>query len=107
MKCKHSTATSDTPCSFVTRHGASVIGILSGFDRLRFLGSWRALYDPKYMMAYLCRAKVLLKDFAQFVSGCTDRVRQATHPMAEQSERPVTYLQRSSDRKETLARQLA
>lgn len=59
------------------------------------------------MLAYLCRVKVLLKDFAQFVSGCTDRVRQAAHRLAEQSGRPVTYLQRSSDRKETLARQLA
>ncbi len=59
------------------------------------------------MLAYLCRVKVLLKDFAQFVSGCTDRVRQAAHQLAEQSGRPVTYLHRSSDRKETLARQLA
>ena len=58
-------------------------------------------------MAYLCRAKVLLKDFAQFVSGCTDRVRQATHQLAAQSGRPVTYLQRSSERKEALARRLA
>jgi len=58
-------------------------------------------------MAYLCRAKVLLKDFSRFVISWTDRVRAAAHQLAEQAGRPVTYLPRSSDRKETLARQMA
>src|SRR6266571_6576116 len=99
MNNNPSTETGNTHSTFVTQHSSSVIGGFSGFDRLRLLASWRALYDPKYMMAYLCRAKVLLKDFSRFVTGCTDRVREATHQLAAQSGRPVTYLQRSSDRK--------
>lgn len=59
------------------------------------------------MLAYLCRARVLLKDFGHFVTSCTDRVREATDQLAAQRGRPVTYLQRSSERKETLARALA
>ena len=107
MKNKQSTTTSETPCSFVEQHNDSVRGVLSGFDRLRLLASWRALYDPRYMLAHLCRAKVLLKDFGQFVTACTDRVKEATNGLATRTGRPVMYLQRSWDRKERLARALA
>jgi hypothetical protein len=59
------------------------------------------------MMRYLSRVGVLLKDFAGFASGWTDRVRAAAHQLAEQHRRPLTYLHGSTQRKELLARDLA
>ena len=59
------------------------------------------------MMRYLSRTGVLVKDFAAFAAGWTERVRAAAHQLAEQSGRPLTYLHGSSQRKELLARDRA
>ncbi|MBI3849419.1 MAG: hypothetical protein HY298_03870, partial [Verrucomicrobia bacterium] len=107
MKIKVTTTTSDAPSPFVTQHAADVIGVLSGFDRLRLMGTLRPLYQPSLMMRYLSRAGVLLKDFAAFAAGWTERVRAAAHQLAEQSGRPLTYLPGSAQRKELLARDRA
>lgn len=107
MKIKVTTTPSDAPCSFVTQHAQDVVGVLSGFDRLRLMATLRPLYQPSLMMRYLSRAGVLLKDFAAFAAGWTERVRGAAHQLAEQSGRPLTYLHGSSERKELLARELA
>jgi hypothetical protein len=107
VKIKVTTPSSDVPSPFVTQHAADVIGILSGFDRLRLMATLRPLYQPSLMMRYLSRAGVLLKDFAAFAAGWTERVRLAAHQLADQSGRPLTYLQGSSERKELLARALA
>ena len=104
MKIKHSTTASDVPSPFVTQHQADVIGVLSGFDRLRLMATLRPLYQPSLMLRYLSRVGVLLKDFAAFASGWTQRVRRTTQQLAEQSGRPLRYLQGSSQRKELLAR---
>jgi hypothetical protein len=59
------------------------------------------------MHRYLIRMGILLKDFAAFVGGWTERVRAAAHQLAQRSGRPLTYLQGSSQRKELLARERA
>jgi hypothetical protein len=107
VKIKHSTSASDVPSPFVTQHAADVIGVLSGFDRLRLMASLRPLYQPTLMMRYLSRAGVLLKDFAAFAADWTDRVRAAAHHLAHQSGRPLLYLHGSTARKELLARDQA
>lgn len=107
MKIKIHTTTSDAPSPFVTQHQAHVIGVLSGFDRLRLMGTLRPLYQPSLMQRYLIRAGVLLKDFAAFASGWTERVRTAAHQLAERQKRPLIYLRGSTERKELLARELA
>lgn len=107
MKIKHFFPTRSSPSPFVIQHADSVSGILSGFDRVRLLGSLRALYQPDMMMKYLSKVSVLLKDFADFVTGWTDRVRTAAHRLAEQTNRPVSYLHSGAQSKEALARDLA
>ena len=107
MKIKHSTAINDVPPSFLTHHSESVIGVLSGFDRVRLQASLRLLYQPKKMLCYLSKVSVLLKDFSNFVTHWTERVRIAVHQLAEQNGRPLTNLSSSSERKEALARDLA
>jgi hypothetical protein len=107
VKIKFTTTASDAPCSFVMQHAADVIGVLSGFDRLRLMASLRPLYQPGFMMRYLSCVGVLLKDFAGFAAGWTERVRAATHQLAQESDRPLLYLHSSSERKELIARERA
>lgn len=71
------------------------------------MATLRPLYQPSLMLRYLSRTGVLLKDFASFAAGWTDRVRAAAHQLAEQSGRPLIYLHGSCQRKELLARDRA
>ena len=71
------------------------------------MASLRFLYQPSFMRVYLKRVGVLLKDFAGFASGWTERVRGAARQLAERTGRPLLYLQGSSERKELLAREQA
>ena len=93
--------------SFLTRHASEVKGTLSGFDRVRFRGTLRWLANLRGMGAWLCRAEVLLKDFKDYAMGLTERIKQATHELAESAGRPVIYLSSSSLRKEDYARRIA
>jgi len=56
---------------FLQRFGSKVSGILSGFDRLRFRGSNRSLCHAQGILAFLCWAKVLLKDFGAYAEDRT------------------------------------
>jgi hypothetical protein len=107
VKIKVTTTASDAPSPFVTQHASDVIGVLSGFDRLRLMATLRPLYQPSLMGRYLIRAGVLLKDFGAFAAGWTERVRGAAHQLAEQTGRPLTYLHGGAQRKELLARDRA
>ena len=106
MKNKHSSAPSDTPNEFVTQHGADVIGVLSGFDRLRLKGSLPPLYCPRTMDAYLQVKGMLFKDFKAFAVQLTQRIKAAALRVAEIAGRPFGYLPSCHTRKEVLAREL-
>jgi hypothetical protein len=106
MKSQHSSTPSDTPNPFVTQHKADVIGVLSGLDRLRFKGSLPQLYCPRTMDAYLEVKKILFKDFKQFATDLTQRIKNAALHLAEVAGRPFRYLASCHTRKETLAREL-
>jgi DNA-binding MarR family transcriptional regulator len=107
VKIKVTTTASDAPSPFVAQHASDVIGVLSGFDRLRLMATLRPLYQPSLMGRYLIRAGVLLKDFGAFAAGWTERVRGAARQLAEQTNRPLTYLHGSTQRKELLAQDQA
>lgn len=97
------TQTNDVPHPFIQRHQADVIGVLHGWDRLRFQGTLRSLYYPSVMEYYLQRAGVLWKDFKTFAVGLTDRVRQAGAALAQKHHRPMIYLPSSRTNKEKIA----
>jgi len=93
--------------SFIQRHGDLVIGMLNGFDRLRFRGSKRLLCNVGGMYSYLWQAHVLLKDFKDYAMSLTEQLRRATVRVAEAAGRPLQYLASSSLVKEDLARDMA
>jgi len=90
---------------FIQRHGEKILGVLNGFDRMRFRGTLRLLTSVGGTMAWLSRAGVLIKDFVKFAEGLTKQVRQATEESAAAAGRPVKYLDRFLD-KEALVRRI-
>ncbi len=92
---------------FLQRHAADVLGMISGFDRLRLRGTLRLIANAAGMQTFLSRAGVLLKDFAHYVEAVTARVKQATEGVATAAHRPVLYLARPSTDKEAMARAIA
>ncbi len=92
---------------FNQKYGESVIGTLSGWDRLVFRGTLRTLCYVQGMMGYLYRAGVLLKNFGEHAQAMTERLIESSITAAEEAGRPVEYLQSSKIRKDEYARNIA
>lgn len=89
---------------FIQRHAKNILGVLSGFDRLRLRGTIRQLVYSEGMCWFLRCADVLFKDFGSYSTGVSDRVKKAAVKLAERYDRPQLYLPGGGD-KEAIARQ--
>lgn len=92
---------------FTQKYSHSIIGILSGFDRLRFRGTLRQLYCSHVMEAYLNACRILIKDFGQLVSQTTEAVKAQAKALAASCRRPFEFVPSSAISKEALARKIA
>jgi hypothetical protein len=92
---------------FIQRFGDKITGVLSGFDRLVLRGSLRAIVSGDGLKRLLWRKKILLKEFGAWAALMTDGLKEATHEMAKQQNRPVVYVPSSDSDKDALARQIA
>lgn len=92
---------------FVQRNASSVIGMLSGFDRLLFRGTLRRIANAAGLSSFLSYTGVLLKDFGDHSMELTEHVKEASLAVAEAAGRPVQYLADPSVRKEDMAREIA
>lgn len=93
--------------SFIQRHAAKVIGVLHGFDRVRLRGTLRWLANCRGLMNYLFAKRVLLKEFKEYATEITDRIRETSHATAAAVGRPLEYLNSSAISKEDRAREIA
>lgn len=107
MKQNTSTANPGVPEAFASKFGRYVTGFLSGFDRLRFHGTLRMLFQPEVMEIYLLRRGVLLKDFKPYALALTERIKLLAKETAAKAGRPVHYLSSWTQSKEDLAREIA
>jgi hypothetical protein len=92
---------------FVAKHAEHVIGTLSGFDRLVFRGTMRALCSRSGLMSYLWAVQVRLTEFATHALKLTEQLKDASLLLARQSGRPVQYLTSAASTKEAIARRIA
>ena len=69
--------------SFLARHGQNVIGVLSGFDRLRLQGTLRSLYRPDGMARFLERVGEPWKNFKAYVCELTGCIRSKAEDWAK------------------------
>lgn len=93
---------------FIERFDDRLLGVLSGFDRLRFRGTLLLLTSEGGMMEFLWRNKVLLKDFKAYALPLTERVRLAGERLAAKTPSgKVHYLRTTRISKEEFVRNLA
>ncbi len=74
--------------TFIQRIRTNILGVLHGFDRIRFRGTRRFLAIVAGMMGYLWQRQVLLKDFKAFAANITAEVRQAAEEVASKRDGP-------------------
>src|SRR6476659_8079304 len=93
--------------TFVSRHQHQIQGTLSGFDRLRFLGTLRRVSYVNGLAAFLAATGVLFKDFGEFMLSLSQRIKRASERLAEATPSGrVHYLPSSSRSKEDFVRAL-
>jgi hypothetical protein len=92
---------------FIQRHAGNVIGVLSGFDRVRLRGTLRWLSNVRGMYGFLQASSVLLKDFTQYAKDITEQIRKRMVQDAKEAGRPMIYLNSSQQSKEEIAREVA
>jgi len=93
--------------AFVRQHATSVIGILSGWDRLRLRGTLRMLANVTGFFRFLCYTGHLLKDFGKYALQTSRQVRQQALWAAESAGRPVISLDSPTINKEQVAMEIA
>jgi hypothetical protein len=91
---------------FIKNHRLQVLGTLSGWDRIRFRGTFRVLSAVPGLFSWLCGQDVLLKDFKKFAMDLTDRLRASVEAVAAASGRKIEYLASSALSKEALVNEL-
>jgi len=89
---------------FLQRHASSVIGTLSGWDRLRFRGTLRMLANSVGLSRFVSYSGVLLKDFGDYAEGLSRKVRAESLELTESCGRPLEHLKNPNVRKEDVAR---
>ncbi len=93
--------------SFLQRHVDSVIGRVSGWDRMRFRGTLRMLANLTGMNRFLSYRGRLLKDFAGYAKETSQLVRKEALAVVESAGRPVVHLESCSINKEQTALEIA
>jgi hypothetical protein len=89
--------------TFVQRHHASVTGVLSGFDRLRFRGTLRLLARTGPFCYFLQRVGVKVQEFGRYMLETTKKLQKATEETARQADRPICFVAKPSASKEEIA----
>jgi hypothetical protein len=92
---------------FLEKFKGEVNGVLSGWDRIAVRGSIRWLSSTRGLLTYMATNHLLLKQFADWASGFTARVRCACGLLADEMNIPAVYLNSSSKCKEDVARKIA
>ncbi len=93
--------------SFLSRFGALVAFVLSGFDRLRFRGDSRLLNNARGVDSYLYQQQVRYTDFPDHAQRLTNRLRRQTEAHAKQAGIPLLPLNSPEIDKEAVALRLA
>lgn len=92
---------------FLARFGSLIKFILSGFDRLRFVGESRLLNNAGGVDSYLFQQRVRNVDFPDHAQGLTNILRRQTEQLAKAEGVPLKPLNHANVDKATLALELA
>jgi hypothetical protein len=59
---------------FIKRHEKDILGVLSGFDRIRFRGTIRWFGSIRGVMTFLWEIQVRLTQFTAWAKGLTQQI---------------------------------
>jgi hypothetical protein len=93
--------------AFIQRHEKDVIGVVSGFDRMRFRGTLRSICYVEGLDRFLGRVGVRYKDFKEFALGWSERLVEHARQVAQQAGRPFVYVASSRADKQAEAQRIA
>jgi hypothetical protein len=93
--------------NFIQHYQPQIKGTLSGWDRIVFRGSIRALAYAHGMAMFLQRVGCLLKNFGEYAQAKTEELIVNSLLRAAQCQRPVEYITSPSLRKEEHVRAIA
>jgi len=91
---------------FIKKHQAELVGVLSGWDRVRFRGTFRVLSVVPGLFSWLVERGVLLKEFKGFALALTQRLKTSVEGVAAAAGRKIEYLASSALSKEALVEEL-
>lgn len=81
-------------------------GVLSGFDRMIIKGHIMKLFSDTGKRYFLSQENVLLKDFGEYAEKITKSVKTHAEKLAEETGRPLIYLNSSKTSKEGTAQDI-
>jgi hypothetical protein len=93
--------------AFIQRYQEDVIGVLNGFDRLRFRGTLRSICYAAGLDLFLARVHVRYRDFKETVSAWSERLIAHAEQVAQQAGRPFEYVASSNEDKQARAQKIA
>jgi hypothetical protein len=91
---------------FLQRHAGRILGVLSGFDRVVFRGTLRSLDYVDGLGKFLGSQGVFYKDFGSFAQRCSERIKEQAEKIAQDSGRPLRYLESAQESKEQIAKSI-
>lgn len=91
---------------FIKKHERDIIGVLSGWDRIRFRGTIRNFAYVAGVMGWLWDQQVLLKHFKPFALALTAELQKSVLGVASAAGHAIKYLASSSLSKEDLVQEI-
>lgn len=86
--------------AFIQRHQQDVIGVLGGFDRLRFRGTLRSICYAQGLDLFLGRVGVRYRDFKEVALGWSEGLIERGRQVARQAGRPFQFVASSNEDKQ-------
>jgi hypothetical protein len=93
--------------AFIQRHQEDVIGVVSGFDRMRFRGTLSSICYAEGVDRFLGRVGVRYKDFKEYLLGLSEALIDHAERVAQQAGRPFEYVASSHEDKQARAQKIA
>lgn len=93
--------------AFIQQHQQDVIGVLNGFDRMRFRGTLRAISYGTGVDRFLGTVGVRYKQYKEFVLGLSERVVAHARRVAQEAGQPFEYVCSRHEDKQARAQAIA